>query len=100
MDNLHIGVFEIDLGSAELFKRGHLVKLENLPFQILVALLDRPNEVITREELCARLWPEGTHVDFEDGLNTAIRKLRYALGDSAETPIFIETIPRRGYRFI
>jgi DNA-binding winged helix-turn-helix (wHTH) protein/Tol biopolymer transport system component len=100
MNNLHFGVFEIDLGSAEVFKRGHLVKLENLPFQILTALLEHPNEVITREELCTRLWPEGTHVEFEDGLNTAIRKLRYALGDSAETPIFIETLPRRGYRFI
>jgi DNA-binding winged helix-turn-helix (wHTH) protein len=100
MPKLHFGVFEVDLGSAELIKRGHLVKVENLPFQILEALLERPGELVSREQLCTRLWPNGTHVDFEDGLNTAVRKLRYALGDSADVPLYIETLPRRGYRFI
>jgi Tol biopolymer transport system component/DNA-binding winged helix-turn-helix (wHTH) protein len=100
MPKLHFGVFDVDLGSAELIKRGHLVKVENLPFQILKVLLERPGELVSREELCARLWPNGTHVDFEDGLNTAVRKLRYALGDSAEVPLYVETLPRRGYRFI
>jgi DNA-binding winged helix-turn-helix (wHTH) protein/Tol biopolymer transport system component len=97
---LRFGQFELNLSEETLLKKGLPVHLENQPFHILAALLERPGEVLSREELCARLWPDGTYVDFDEGLNTAIKKLRYALGDSAENPIFIETIPRRGYRFI
>jgi DNA-binding winged helix-turn-helix (wHTH) protein/Tol biopolymer transport system component len=94
------GPFEVDLSEGKLFKRGLAVRLENRPFQVLTALLEQPGKLVTREELQARLWPNGIHVDFEEGLNTAVKKLRSALGDSAETPIFIDTIPRRGYSFI
>jgi DNA-binding winged helix-turn-helix (wHTH) protein/Tol biopolymer transport system component len=97
---LRFGQFELDLSQERLLKGGLPVRLENQPFQILAALLDRPGEMISREELCARLWPNGTYVDFDEGLNTAIKRLRFALGDSAENPVFIETVPRRGYRFI
>jgi len=97
---VRFGQFELDLSEEKLSKRGLPVRLENQPFQILAALLDRPGELVGREELCASLWPDGTYVDFDEGLNTAIKKLRYALGDSAENPVFIETVPRRGYRFI
>src|SRR5437764_1873388 len=97
---LQFGVFEADLAARELYKRGVPVHLQDKPFQILVLLLERPREVVTREELQSRLWPNGTFVDFDKGLNTAVKKLRDALGDSAETPVFIETLPRRGYRFI
>jgi DNA-binding winged helix-turn-helix (wHTH) protein/Tol biopolymer transport system component len=97
---LQFGVFEADLATRELYKRGVPVHLQDKPFQILVLLLERPREVVTREELQTRLWPNGTFVDFGKGLNTAVKKLRDALGDSAETPVFIETLPRRGYRFI
>lgn len=94
------GLFEADLSEGKLFKRGVVVRLENRPFQVLAALLERPGDLVTREELYARLWPPGTYVDFDEGLNTAVRKLRYALRDSAETPFLIETVPRKGYRFI
>ncbi len=94
------GQFEADLSEGKLFKRGVLVRLENRPFQVLAALLERPGDLVTREELYARLWPAGTYVDFDEGLNTAVRKLRHALRDSADTPILIETVPRKGYRFI
>jgi Tol biopolymer transport system component/DNA-binding winged helix-turn-helix (wHTH) protein len=94
------GQFELDLCEGRLLKRGLPVRLENQPFQILAALLEHPGEVVSREQLCASLWPDGTYVDFDEGLNTAIKKLRYVLGDSAENPVFIETVPRRGYRFI
>jgi Tol biopolymer transport system component/DNA-binding winged helix-turn-helix (wHTH) protein len=94
------GQFELDLAEEKLLKKGLPIHLENQPFQILAALLDHPGELLSREELCARLWPDGTYVDFDEGLNTAIKKLRYALGDSPENPVFIETVPRRGYRFI
>jgi eukaryotic-like serine/threonine-protein kinase len=97
---LQFGVFEADLAAGELYKRGVPVHLQDKPFQILVLLLERPRQVVTREELQTRLWPYGTFVDFDKGLNTAVKKLRDALGDSAETPVFIETVPRRGYRFI
>jgi Tol biopolymer transport system component/DNA-binding winged helix-turn-helix (wHTH) protein len=97
---LRFGKFELDLSEARLFKKGFPVRLENQPFQILAALLEHPGEVVSREELCASLWSDGTYVDFDEGLNTAIKKLRYALGDSADCPVFIETVPRRGYRFI
>lgn len=85
---------------GRLFKRGLPVRIENHPFQILMALLERPDDIVTREELQQRIWGDGTNVGFEDGLNTAIRKLRFALGDSADAPMFIETIPKKGYRFI
>jgi DNA-binding winged helix-turn-helix (wHTH) protein/Tol biopolymer transport system component len=97
---LRFGQFEVDLSEGKLAYRGLPVRIENQPFQILAALLERPGEVIGREELRARLWPNGTHVDFDEGVNTAIRKLRYALHDSAETPVFVETIRSRGYRFL
>ena len=97
---LRFGQFEVELSEGKLLKRGVPVRLENLPFQVLTALLDRPGEIVSREELRGRLWPNGTYVDFDEGLNTAIRKLRYSLGDSAESPLFVETLPRRGYRFV
>ncbi len=97
---VRFGQFEFDLADEKLFKRGVPVRLENQPFQILAALLEHPGEVVTREQLCSSLWPNGTYVDFDESLNTAVRKLRAALGDSAENPIFVETLPRRGYRFI
>src|SRR6201993_3758473 len=94
------GEFEADLRAAELRKRGHRLRMQMQPFQILVALLERPNDVVTREELRQRLWPEDTFVDFDHGLNTAMVKLRDVLGDSASNPEFIETIAKRGYRFL
>jgi DNA-binding winged helix-turn-helix (wHTH) protein len=94
------GVFELDLRSRELHKQGIRVKLQGQPVEILVLLLERPGEAITREELQKRLWPADTFVDFEQGLNNAMKRLRAALDDNAETPRFIETLPRRGYRFI
>src|SRR5258708_7704619 len=97
---VRFGVFQVDLHSGELYKAGLRVKLQQQPLQVLTLLLDRPSAVGTREELRAALWPTDTFVDFEHSLNTAVRKLRDALGDVAENPIFIETIPRKGYRFI
>jgi cholera toxin transcriptional activator len=92
--------FEADLRAAELRKNGNRLKLQMQPFQVLVALLERPQEVVTREELRQRLWPQDTFVDFDHGLNTAMVKLRDVLGDSASKPKFIETIAKRGYRFL
>ncbi len=99
---LRFGPFELDVQSAELFKFGQKLKLQGQPIQILSILLDKPGALVTREELRQRLWPAetATFVDFEHGLNTSIRKLRAALGDEAETPQYIETLPRQGYRFI
>ncbi|HEV2699679.1 MAG TPA: winged helix-turn-helix domain-containing protein [Terriglobales bacterium] len=94
------GVFEVDLSSGELRKRGIKIKLHDQPFRVLAVLLEHPGEVITREQIRQRLWSADTFVDAEVGLNSAIMKLRDALGDSAENPRFIETLPRRGYRFI
>ena len=94
------GPFEADSKTGELRKHGVKLKLQELPFRLLVCLLERPGEVVTREELKAKLWPGGTFVDFERGLGTALNKVREALCDSAAAPRFIETIPRRGYRFI
>src|SRR5271169_3957272 len=94
------GLFEVDLGSGEIHKNGRRVPLQEQPFRVLAMLLERPGEVIAREELQARLWPADTFVGFDEGINTAIRKLRVAFGDSADNPRFIETIPRRGYRFL
>ncbi|MBZ5493759.1 MAG: winged helix-turn-helix domain-containing protein [Acidobacteriia bacterium] len=92
--------FEADLRAAELRKNGNRLKLQMQPFQVLVALLERPKEVVTREELRQRLWQQDTFVDFDHGLNTAMVKLRDVLGDSASKPKFIETIAKRGYRFL
>jgi len=92
--------FEVHLLSGELRKKGRPVRLQEQPFQILRALLARPGEIVSREELKQQLWPADTFVDFDDGLNTAVKKLRETLGDSAESPRYIETIPRRGYRFV
>ncbi len=97
---IHFGAFQIDLSSGELRKRGIKLRLQEQPFQILVMLLERPGEVVTREELRSRLWSSDTFVDFDVGLNNAILRLRNVLGDSTEKPRFIETLPRRGYRFI
>src|SRR6266487_6359034 len=97
---LRFGVFEVDLRSGELRRQGVRIKLQEQPFHVLTVLLQRPGEVVTREELRSQNWPADTFVDFDNSLNTAINKLREALGDSADNPRFIETLPRRGYRFI
>ena len=97
---IRFAMFELDLESAELRKHGIRIKLQQKPFQILALLLERPGEVVTREELQQRLWPSDVFVDFESGLNNAVKKLRAALGDSAETPRFVETVARHGYRFL
>ena len=97
---VRFGVFELDVTSGELRKSGVKVRLQEQPFQLLKALVERPGEVVSREELQQRLWPDETFVDFEDGLSTAVRKIRQALGDSASNPRFIETLPKRGYRFV
>ncbi len=94
------GVFEADLRSGELRKCGLKVKLHCQPFQVRVALLQRPGEVVTRDELQSLLWPAETYVDFDRALNKCANRIRNALGDSAETPRFIETLPKRGYRWI
>ena len=97
---IRFGVFEVDLRSGELRKQGLKIKLQGQAIQILGLLLERPGELVTREELRKKLWPTDTFVDFEHGLNAAIKKLRAALGDSADSPRFVETLHRRGYRFI
>ena len=97
---VRFGAFELDLRSVELRKHGNKVKLQGQPAKILAILLARPGEMVTREALRKELWPEDTFVDFDSGLNSAIKKLREALGDSRESSRFIETLPRRGYRFI
>lgn len=97
---VRFGMFEADLQSGELSRHGSKVRLQEQPFQVLSLLLQKPSEVVTREELRARLWPADTFVDFDHGLNAAIKRLRDALGDSADNPRFIETLARRGYRFI
>jgi TolB-like protein/DNA-binding winged helix-turn-helix (wHTH) protein/Flp pilus assembly protein TadD len=97
---VRFGAFEIDLRTGELRKHGIRIKLQDQPFQILALLLDRPGEIVTREELRRELWPEDTFVDFDVGLNAGIRRLRDALGDSAEGSRYIETLPRKGYRFV
>jgi len=94
------GRFELDLRAAELRKNGIKLRIQDQPYQVLLKLLERPGEIVSREELRGALWQEDTFVDFETGLNTAIKRLRETLGDSAENPTFIETLPRRGYKFI
>ncbi|MGC1298649.1 MAG: winged helix-turn-helix domain-containing protein [Alloacidobacterium sp.] len=97
---LRVGEFEVDLRCGELRRNGDKIKLQQRPFQILAALLQRPGEVVTRDEIRKKLWPSDTFVDFEHGINTAVNKLREALGDDVENPRFIETLPRYGYRLI
>src|SRR5437867_387784 len=96
---LRFGVFEVDVRAGELTKRGLRIRLQEQPFQVLAMLLERPGELITREELREKIWGQ-TIVDFDHGLNKAINKIREALGDSAENPRFVETVARRGYRFL
>ena len=97
---VRFGVFEVNFQSGELRKHGLLIRVPGQPFKILALLLERPGEVVTRDELRRSLWSAETFVDFEHSLNSAIKKLREALGDSAENPRYIETLPRVGYRFI
>jgi DNA-binding winged helix-turn-helix (wHTH) protein len=94
------GVFELDLSAGELRKSGVKLRLQEQPFQVLALLLERAGEVVTREELQQKLWPSDTFVDFDHSLNTAINKVREALGDSASSPRYVETLARRGYRFV
>lgn len=94
------GVFEVDAGSGELRKAGSRLRLQGQPFQVLLLLLERPGDVITREEIRAKLWPSDTFVDFDHSLNTIINKIRDALSDSAANPRFVETLAKRGYRFL
>src|SRR6202795_2021250 len=96
---VHFGIFEVDLRTGEIWKSGRKLKLTGQPFSVLTILLERPGDVIPREELQRRLWPD-TFVDVDHNLNTAINKIRETLADSAENPRFVETLPRRGYRFI
>jgi TolB-like protein/DNA-binding winged helix-turn-helix (wHTH) protein len=97
---VRFATFEVDLNARELRKGGVKIKVHGQPFEVLAMLLERPGEIVPREELKQKLWPNDTFVDFDHGVNTAINRLREALGDSAENPRFVETIPRRGYRFI
>ncbi len=97
---LRFGIFEVDLRTGELRKQGVRIKLQEQPFRVLTALLQQPGNLVTREELRSRIWPSDTFVDFDNNLNTSMNKLREALGDSADNPRFIETLPRRGYRFV
>jgi DNA-binding winged helix-turn-helix (wHTH) protein len=93
------GPFELNTGEESLARNGTPVKVQDLPYRLLVLLLERPGEVVTREEVRQRLWPENTFVEFDNSLGVAIRKVRDALNDDAEAPRYVETLPRRGYRF-
>jgi len=97
---IRFGIFEVNLAAGELRKEGVKLKLQEQPFQLLVALIERPREVLSRDDLQKRLWPSDVVVDFDRGLNKAINRLREALGDDADNPRFIETLPQRGYRFL
>src|SRR6266849_3527214 len=97
---VRFGAFELDFRASELRKQGAKIKLQDQPFQILQILLQRPGGTVSREELQQKIWPSDTFVDFDHGLYNAIKRLREALGDSAETPRFVETLSRRGYRFV
>ena len=97
---LRFGVFEVDLGAGELRKNGARLRLQEQPFQVLAVLLESPGQVVTRDALRQKIWPADTFVDFDHSLNTAVNKIRDALGDSASSPRFVETLARRGYRFI
>src|SRR5690349_13886787 len=97
---IRFGAYEVDLRTGELRKHGLRIKLQDQPFQILAMLLEHPGDLVTREQIKERLWPAETFVDFDHSVNTAIRRLRDALSDSADNPRYVETLPRRGYRFI
>src|SRR5579862_9612116 len=97
---IRFGVFELDLRSGEIQKQGRKIRLEGQPVHVLICLLENRGELVTREELHQKLWPADTFVDFEHGLNAAVKRLRRALDDSADNPRFVETLPRRGYRFL
>jgi len=97
---LSFGNFVVDLKREELFKDGTRIKLPGKVYQTLLALIDRPGEVVSRDALRVKLWPEGTHVNFDANVNTTVNKLRLALGDSPDAPIYVETIPRQGYCFV
>jgi TolB-like protein len=97
---IRVGAYELDLRSRELRDGATRIRLQSQPFEILRALLERPGDVVTRDELRDRLWPDGIFVDFEHSLNTAIKRLRAAIGDNADRPTFVETVPRCGYRYI
>lgn len=94
------GIFEVDSATGELRRNGVRVKLHSQPLQVLFMLLDRAGETLTREDICRELWPDGTFVDYEHGVNSAVNRLREALGDKASNPRFVETLARRGYRFL
>jgi len=97
---LRFSVFEIDLGAGDLRKNGKRIRLQEQPFQVLAMLLENAGRVVTRDELRQKIWPADTFVDFDHSLNTAVNKIRDSLGDSASSPRFVETLARRGYRFI
>lgn len=97
---IHFGEFHLDLKRQALFKNGMRVKLQEKLYQVLITLLENPGETVTRETMRLRLWPKDTYVNFEASVNTAVNKLRQVLGDSPEKPAYVETIPRKGYRFI
>src|SRR5208337_1959621 len=94
------GIFEVDAATGELRRQGLRVRLNTQPFQVLLMLLDRPGQLLTREEISRELWPDGTFVDYEHGVNSAVNRIREALGDTAGNPRFVETLARRGYRFV
>ena len=100
MTDFRFGRFELDSRTRELRKDGVRIRLQEQPFAVLALMLEHPGELLTRDELRDRLWPEGTFVDFEHGLNAAVKRLRAVLGDSAKQPAFVETVPRVGYRFV
>ena len=97
---VRFGAFEADLHSGKVHKSGSRVKIQDQPFKVLQILLERPGDLVTREELQTRIWPDENFGDFDHAVNVAVGKLRTALGDCAEDPSFIETVPRRGYRFV
>jgi len=97
---VRFGVFELDPRTGELRKHGVRIKLQDQPFAVLLMLLEKPGQLVTREELQQRLWPADTFVEFDKGIYNAMKRLRETLGDGAETPRYIETIPKRGYRFV
>jgi DNA-binding winged helix-turn-helix (wHTH) protein len=97
---LRFGQFQVDLQREELFKEGSRVRIPSKVFQVLMALMERPGEIVTRENLRARLWPGGTFVNYDANVNTTVNKLRLALGDSPDKPMYVETIPRQGYCFL
>src|SRR5580693_10421360 len=97
---VHFGIFQLDLTARELHKAGVKVKLQDQPLRVLALLIERAGQLVTRDELRQKVWPTDVYVDFDQGLNNAIRKVRDALGDSADSPRFIETVARHGYRFV